>query len=317
MYTFLHQQFKVILHQYISKHDDILVAFSGGQDSLCLLGMLADLLNQEQCTIKAVYIDHQWKNNSKKHAQHVANITKFTSLPVAICQIKELALSENEARKARYKALIEYALKQNCSTIITGHNRDDHTETLIGNLLRGTGANGVTSFTAYKKLKNELSILRPLIYFTKAEITWLCRLFYLPTWSDETNHNFNLKRNRVRYELMPYMRNFLNPKMQESLANFSQLCKEDNEYIRENVLKLYIKSMHPKLLCINLEKVKKQHAILQKRVMRLYFHYHFNKGISDEIIDCILAIKKNNTQLVFRYDRLDMQIVNSWLYTYV
>lgn len=317
MYTFLHQQFKAILDQYINKHKCILVALSGGQDSLCLLKLLTDLLNQEKCKIKAIYLDHQWKNNSKKHAQHMANIAKFTSLSVAIYQIKELTLSENEARKIRYEVLIQHALKENCGIIVTGHNRDDRVETLISNLLRGTSTNGVTNFTICKKLKSKLSILRPLIHFSKAEIAWLCRLFYLPTWSDETNNNFNLKRNRIRYELVPYMRNFFNPKIQVSLAHFSQLGQEDNEYIKENTLKLYIKSRHYQFLCINLGSVKKQHLVLQKRVVRLYFYYHFNKTISEEAVKRILANKKNSSQSLSYCDMLNIQVFNDWLCTWI
>ncbi len=317
MYTFLHKQVEPVLNKYINNREHILVALSSGQDSLCLLKLLKDLVDQDRHRIKAAYIDHQWKNNSKKHAHHVANIGKFIGLPVAIYQIKRVALSENEARRIRYQILIKHALEENCSTIIIGHNRDDLIETLINNLLRGTGINGITSFTECKKAKNKLSVLRPLIYFSKIEIKWLCRLFHLPSWSDETNYNLNLKRNRARYEFIPYTQNFFNPKIKESLANFSKLCREDNEYVKENTLKLYIKSKHSKLLCINLQIIKKQHPALQKRAIRLYFYYHFNTVIKSSIVNWILTSENKYTHKEYCNSCLSLQIFNNWLYAYL
>lgn len=316
MYTFLHQKIKPVLNKHIDNYENILVALSSGPDSLCLLKLLKDLLNQHDNKIKIAYIDHQWKNNSKRHVEHVINIAKFMSLPIAIYQITQVMLSENEARKIRYQALIKQALKENCSTIIIGHNRDDLIETLISNLLRGTGVDGITSLTECKKIKYELSILRPLIHINKTEITWLCRLLYLPSWSDETNYNFNLRRNRIRHEFIPYAKSFFNPKVKESLANFSELCKEDNEYVKENALKLYIKSRHSELICINLHIIKKQHPVLQKRAIRLYFYYHFNKAIKKRIVDWILTSKSKYAQKACHINNLGLQIFNSWLYAH-
>ncbi len=299
---------------YLKSHQGILVAISGGQDSLCLLKLLTDCIDIKKNKIHTIYIDHQWKNDSKKHSQHIINMMKSIRAPAAIYQIKQLALSENEARKIRYRILIQHALRKKCSKIIMGHNSNDQIETVISNLVRGTGLDGITNFSIHKKIKDQLSIIRPLINFTKAEITWISRLFYLPVWSDETNYNLNLKRSRIRYELLPYLQNFFNPNIQQVFTNFIHLCYEDNEYIKENTIKLYMKTRHKIYAGLNLQELDKQHKTLQKRVLKLYFYYHFYKQINTKTAYWILSLNNKHKQQVFHFDGLNLQNWHGWLY---
>ena len=314
MNTFLHNKFKFNLRQHVQSGDRILVALSSGQDSLCLLQLLVDCLDGKKCTIHAVYIDHQWKNSSKKHVRHIANIMKFRKLAIAIYQIKQSLFSENKARKIRYKIMILHALKEKYDTIIAGHNANDKIETAISNLFRGTSINGISNLTVYKKVKQQLAIMRPLINFTKTEIAWLCRLFYLPIWSDETNYNLNLKRNRIRHELIPYIQNFFNPSIQNSLLNFIYLCQQDNEYIKESTVKLYIKSRHMKFISLNLEVLDKQHKALQKRVFRLYFYYCFHQQIDNKIAKWILDYNEKKENTTFYFNNIVLQRCDRWIY---
>ena len=314
MYTYLHRKFKSILDEYI-ENQAIAIALSGGQDSLCLLKLLADCTNKNQAIIQIIYIDHQWKNGSKKHAQHILNMAKFTKVPATVYQIKQPAGSENKARKIRYRILFGHASKQECKIIMTGHNSSDQIETLVGNLVRGSSLNGMTSFTMYKKINRHLSIMRPMIYFSKAEITWLCRLFYLPIWSDKTNYNLTLKRNRIRHELLPYIQNFFNPRLEQNLKSFMSLYREENEYIKENTIKLYIKSKHKYLIGMNLKIISKQHKILKKRVLRLYLYHHFNEQASDKIISWVLQSKNKPGQRFFHSSQLSLEIHKGWLYS--
>lgn len=315
MDTFLHGKFKFTICQYINTCQNLVVALSSGQDSLCLLKLLSDCLNTSKQKISIIYIDHQWKDSSKQHSQHIINISKFTQLPVAVYQMPSLAVSENEARKIRYKILIQHALKTESSTIILGHNMDDRVETLISNFLRGTGLNGIANFTTQKKVNSDLSIMRPLIHFSKAEIGWLCRLLYMPVWSDDTNYNLSLQRSRIRHELVPYIQNFFNPRIKQGLVNFSNLCDRENEYIKENTIKLYAASIHKKLISIDLEYLIKQHEVLSKRVLRLHFYYHFNTQISDRTIKWILKQEKSKQLDVLKINQLAIYKINQWLYT--
>ena len=317
MNTFLHTKFKLNLNRWLNIQSNLIIALSSGQDSLCLLKLLHDCLDKKKYNIEAIYIDHQWKNDSIEHSKHILNIIKRIKIPITIYQIKTSTISENAARKIRYKILIDHAFKKQYATIITGHNKNDQVETFLQNLIRGTSLNGITNLTIHKQISQNLTILRPLLNFTKSEIAWFCRLFYLPVWSDITNYNYYIKRNRIRHELIPYLKNYFNPNIEHIIYNFIELCQHENEYIKENTIKLYIKSMHTKLISLNLTMLKRQHYILQQRVLQLYFYYNFNKQINKNITNTILNLNTNylkTTLHSFYHSKLLIQYHNGWLY---
>lgn len=318
MNTFLHTKFKLNLNRQLNQNSSFIIAISSGQDSLCLLKLLHEYLNKKRQKAEAIYIDHQWKNDSIKHTKHILNVMRSIGIPVTIYQIKKSTISENEARKIRYKIIIQHALKKRYNIIITGHNQNDQIETLLQNLIRGSSLSGITNLTIHKKISYRLSILRPLINFTKSEITWFCRLFYLPIWSDITNYNYYIKRNRLRYELIPYLKNYFNPNIENIIHNFIVLCQNENEYIKENTIKLYTKSIHKHLISLNLVMLKKQHHTLQERVLQLFFHYNFNKQISRDITNIILNLDRNylkSSAYSLQHKKLLIQYKNGWLYT--
>lgn len=314
MHTFLHTKFQINLIQCIKKHSNFLLTLSSGQDSLCLLKLLNNYLHQYQYKIEAIYVDHQWKNDSLNHTQHIINIMRTTQIPITIYQIKQFALSENTARKIRYKIFIQHAIQKKCTAIITGHNKNDKVETILQNIIRGTSLNGITNLTLSKNLSNQISIIRPLINFSKSEIAWFCRLFYLPIWSDITNYNFRIQRNRLRYELIPYLQNYFNPQLQNLLIQFIDFCYDDHEYIKENTLKLYISSMHKKIVSVNLGKLSYQHKTLQERVIKLFFYYHFQKIVDKHLIYTILNLNGIHLTKILYSNKLIIYYHNNQIY---
>lgn len=283
MHTFLHKKFKLNFVKFLKKNEGFLIAISGGQDSLCLIKLIHECLRQDKYKFEAIYIDHQWKKDSLKHSKHIINLIHQVNIPISIYQIKHLVFSEAEARTIRYQILIQHALQNNLTNIITGHNQNDQAETLIQNLIKGSGLDGITGLTIKRKINYNLSIVRPLLDFNREEIGWFCRKFCLPIWSDTSNYNYTIQRNRMRYELLPYLQKYFNPNISESINYFLYLCIDENEYIRENSIKLYIKSKHSKLASLNLNMLQKQHYALQKRTLQIYFHYHFNKSIKKKL----------------------------------
>ncbi len=157
-------------------------------------------------------------------------------------------------------------------------------------------------------------MLRPLIDYSRDEITWLCRSLYLPVWSDITNYNFIIQRNRVRNELVPYLQNYFNPQVQKNLNKFLQFCQCEDEYITENTLKLYIKSTHKKTLRLSLKMLYKQHAALQQRVIKLFFYYHFQKQISENLANQMIILYKNNINNFIYFDKIKAYYRNGYLY---
>ena len=315
--TFLHRKFYFHLSSLNIK-SSILIAVSGGQDSLCLSHLISNYYYRQNRKIGAIYIDHQWTKNSLKHTKHIINLFKSLSIPLTVYQIKKITNSELEARRIRYQILIKHALINNYENIFTGHNNNDTIETLLNNLLRGSSLNGLTSFTITKHINKSISIARPLIHYTRNEISWFCRTLYLPTWSDITNYNYIIQRNRVRHELLPYLTNHFNPRIDYHLKKFLELCQNENEYIKENTIKLYTKSQHKTFVAINLNKIQKQHKTLQKRIVQLHFYYHFNQNIEQSTINFIIQMiqKKKYVHKINKNTYvLIIQSSNNWLYT--
>nr|YP_010728607.1 tRNA(Ile)-lysidine synthase [Phymatolithon calcareum]WEA76906.1 tRNA(Ile)-lysidine synthase [Phymatolithon calcareum] len=317
MHTFLHKKFKLNLVKLLKENKDSLIAISGGQDSLCLIKLMNDCFKHNKYKFEAVYIDHQWKSDSLQHSKHIINIAKQMNIPISIYQIKHLVFSEAEARELRYKILIQHAIQNNLKAILTGHNQNDQIETFLQHLFRSSSLDGITGLVNKRKINPELTIIRPLLIFKREEIEWFCRKLYLPVWSDTTNYNYKIQRNRLRYEVLPYLQNYFNPNINQAIHSFLNLCISDNEYLKENTIKLYIKSKHNKFIGLNLMILQKQHHALQKRTLQMYFHYHFNKSIQKKYIEeIIIMINQDKTLKSIIYsDNLIIQKNNGWLYT--
>ena len=319
-YTYLHKKFCHTL-QNIIKYNynyNILIALSGGQDSLCITQLIHNLLNKYQNKIKIeyIYIDHQWRKDSKQHIQHLINFIQSTNNNISIYEIYENTTSELEARICRYKILINHALKYNHNIIMTGHTKTDQIETFLHHLIRGTTIDGATSLNLYSKLSNQIYLLRPLINFNRHEISWLCRKYYLPIWSDSTNYKYNNQRNRIRHELIPYLRQYFNKNISESIISFINITRLDNEYLKQNTIKLYLLSIHPTNVAINYKFIYKQHKALRYRTIQLFFYYHFNTLLNLKILQSIiLYIHQNNyNHYQIQWNNFYINIYNNWLY---
>nr|WCH56270.1 lysidine synthase [Hypnea sp.] len=275
MSTYINQKFNQKFNRFLLTHrlNSILVAISGGQDSLCLIKLLEDFQkkNSKKLTITYIYIDHQWRTDSYQQINHLINIIKKTNQKITIYQIDRPVHSEVQAREIRYKILIKHAIQYKDTHIITAHTQTDKTETCLQHIIRGTSINGITSFNEYRKFEKQIYIYRPLLEFTRTDINWLCRKLYLPIWSDITNYKYKISRNRLRYELIPYINKYLTSNIDKRINNFLEISFLENEYIKQNAIKLYLYSRHNTNIALNYELICSQHIALQMRVLQIFF----------------------------------------------
>lgn len=293
-----------------------LVALSGGQDSMCIARLIKDYWSDH--ILHAVYIDHQWRRDSQTHIKHLINITKKMGINLTIYQIKQGYFTESQARKIRYQILLKHAIEKKCSLIITGHHNNDRIETLIYNLLKGTNPLTFSHFKHIKKLHTNIAMVKPLINFSKSEINWLCRFFHLPVWSDTTNYNYNSQRNQLRYELMPYLKNYFNPQIEKYVNLFLTKVDSNNQYLEECIIKLYIRSQHPLFIAINYNFLCDQHIILQQKLIRLFFYYNYKYIVSKNTINNLLqniVLSKKQHIYLSSIHILHLELKNHWLYT--
>nr|YP_010336419.1 tRNA(Ile)-lysidine synthase [Goniotrichopsis reniformis]UNJ14825.1 tRNA(Ile)-lysidine synthase [Goniotrichopsis reniformis] len=247
----------------------ILIGLSGGKDSLCLLKILKDLTPLYKWHISVVHCDHNWREDSLKNVERVYNWTTKGTFTLYLANNQSLLTTEDKTRSWRYYLFLTIAVKFDYSLLFTAHNLNDKVETVIYNLFRGTGIDGLTTLSYPKQVSSNITICRPLITLTADDILAFCRYYYLPVWSDITNFNLYHKRNRLRQDVIPYIKKFFNPKLIISLSNISNLLELQMNYIYHRAYEIYVKIKHPSYIGINIIQYSNLHKIMQITIIKI------------------------------------------------
>ena len=276
LWTHLHAQLDRTLRSrhLLERNQRLLVAVSGGQDSLCLIKLLLDLQSKWGWQLGIAHCDHRWRPDSEANAIHVEQLAKTWGIPF-YCKTAEQSLkSEAAARQWRYQALSAIALAKGYNCIVTGHTASDRAETLLYNLIRGSGADGLQALTWRRLLTSELVVVRPLLEIARAETAQFCQDVKLAVWFDSTNQDLKYARNRIRHELLPYLQNHFNPQVENALAQTAELLQAEVEYLELAAHQLLEKAgesplaPHTLPLKINRRVLQTAPLALQRRVMR-------------------------------------------------
>nr|YP_009293689.1 tRNA(Ile)-lysidine synthase [Rhodymenia pseudopalmata]AOM64371.1 tRNA(Ile)-lysidine synthase [Rhodymenia pseudopalmata] len=318
MKTYIHKQFNSILKTY--HVNSMLIAVSGGQDSLCLIKLTEDFIRLHKITadIEYIYIDHQWRQDSIYQAQHLVSHISQRKCNLSIYQIKNLTFSELDARHLRYQIIIGHAKKHRLSTVITAHTVTDAVETFIQKIIRGSSLDSATGLNMQRKISGKIQVIRPLIKFSRAELNWFCRKFFLPTWSDTTNYYHNINRNRLRHELIPYIKKYYSCSIENNLSKLINNYIIDNDYIKQNTIKLYLLNRHKFSIAINHKIIQKQHLALKIRILQMFFYHNFNKCLSNnklyKLINIINKVGIESNLYTLKWKSMAVKISNKWIY---
>ncbi len=217
----------------LSPGDRVLVAVSGGPDSVCLLSVLHALAKELDLTLHVAHLDHMFRGEeSADEARFVAGLAKKFDLPATVEKIdvpafcRERGLSSQEgAREARYGFLRRVADDAGFTHIATGHTADDQAETFLMRLMRGAGVSGLAAIPPKRD-----SIIRPLIAVTREEVIGYLQSNSLDYKTDPSNLKPVYTRNRIRLEILPVLKRF-NPRIVETLSSEAALLREENEAV--------------------------------------------------------------------------------------
>jgi tRNA(Ile)-lysidine synthase len=233
-WTPLHAQVHQTLRsrQLLPNEQAMLIAVSGGQDSLCLAQLLIDLQPKWNWQLGIVHADHRWRTDSAANAAHVAQLAANWKLPFYQCIANPPPGSEAAARQWRYQQFAELATEQGYSRLVTGHTASDRAETLLYNLMRGSGADGLQALAWQRPLMAGLDcqVVRPLLEVTRSQTGQFCQKRRLPIWHDTTNQDPRYARNRIRLDLLPYLASF-NPRVEATLAQTAELLQAEVDYL--------------------------------------------------------------------------------------
>jgi tRNA(Ile)-lysidine synthase len=244
--------------------DNILVACSGGADSLALAWTSQVVTKRIGLNLIAVIIDHQLIKESSQVAQEAKK--KCEDFGIEKVVIKQIQVKDDNdgleaaARKSRYEAFEELVNEFNAKAVLLAHTQDDQAETMLMRLTRGSGAK---SLSAMKEVSGKY--LRPFLHIRKQVLVDALEKENISYWQDPANTNYKFLRAKVRHELMPKLIEVLGDSAIDSLDRTSELLKEDNEALESIALESYEK-LNKELKVQDLEKLA---AAIRKRVIKI------------------------------------------------
>ncbi|HIK46430.1 MAG TPA: tRNA lysidine(34) synthetase TilS [Leptolyngbyaceae cyanobacterium M65_K2018_010] len=291
----VHRQVKA--RQLFPPAASILVAVSGGQDSIALLKLLQDLQPKWHWSLQVAHCDHRWRPDSQANAAFVQDLCHQWHLPCRVAIADRVTKTEAEARQWRYATLGALAQENHCTSIATGHTASDRAETLLYNLVRGGGSDGLQALAWQRPLnpqKAEIGLVRPLLGLTRQQTAEFCQRFRLPIWADSTNQDLAYARNRLRLEVMPYLRDHFNPQVDRTLAQTAELLAAEVDYLDQSAQALYATVVQggseTSPWRIHRLPLKTAHPALQRRVLRRVLQQVMATQVSFEAVEKLVAL---------------------------
>ena len=288
-------------YNLIQKNDKIVLGVSGGPDSMCLLDCLFCLKNDLCINLVVAHVNHMIRKEAEEETKYVQQYCKKNGIPcfVKYANINKMAEeqklgTEEMGRKVRYDFFEEIAKKTGADKIATAHTASDNAETVLMNILRGSGTSGLKGIETKNK-----KYIRPLRECERIEIETYCEEKKLNPKIDQSNFENIYTRNKIRNELIPYLQKNFNPNIVQGINRLSDLAKEDDEYFRKIVAEEYetLKiGENEKEIILDLKKFNNLPKVIKGRLLL----YTINKlvgttqGIEKVHIEDVIKLCQNN-----------------------
>lgn len=269
----------VIENNLIQNGDKVLVALSGGPDSVCLLNILYNLRDFFDIEIGAAHVNHMLRGEEALEDEEYARKlcedlgVTFFSKRIDINKIsKENNISHELAgREERYKFFQVISEEKGYNKIAVAHNSNDQAETVLMNMMRGAGIEGLCGIRS----KREGGIIRPILCLSREEIEDYCEINNLNPRIDKSNLENIYSRNKVRLDILPYMKKNFNKDIVETINRMTNLLQIDNDFIEKecnNIYKKYCTS-NKKNIIISKEAFSIERAILTRLIKKSFIEF--------------------------------------------
>ncbi|HEU5181497.1 MAG TPA: tRNA lysidine(34) synthetase TilS [Candidatus Polarisedimenticolia bacterium] len=264
--------------------ESVLVAVSGGSDSVALLHLYARLRNESPFPLGAAHLNHAVRGSeSDEDERFVAELARRLQVPLHTARLAPQALEgkgegwEAAARKARYQFLREIAAQVGASRVAMGHTKDDQAETVLMRLLRGSGRRGLGGIHPAV----EGVFIRPLLGFTKQELAGYLQERGEIWREDSSNRSRANLRSRIRHDLIPALRGEFNPDLVDTLARTAEVFREEDDYLAsvtaEIARRLIRSESHS--LSLGIPALRALPAALRRRLLRSFVEQAFSPGL--------------------------------------
>lgn len=281
----IYQAFKrqVLRKGLIKPGDHVLLAYSGGPDSTCLLDLLTRLRQEISFTLSLGHLNHGLRAAARKDEAFVNEMARRFHLPLVIKRVNVRSYArqhrlnlEEAGRLLRYSFLEETGQRLGANKIATAHTMDDQAETFLLRLLRGAGPQGLSGVFPVVEAK----VVRPLLDFQRHQIEAYLRSRHLPFRVDESNLDRRYRRNRVRLELIPYLKKEFEPKIVPLLATTAEILREEEDYWAtiENEYALRVIKRGNNAYFLDGQSLSALHPALARRLIRRFLRLLRSSG---------------------------------------
>jgi tRNA(Ile)-lysidine synthase len=207
--------------------ESVLVACSGGPDSVALAGALHAVAPQLRLSLRLAYVNHATRPSALQDECIVAALAAAFELPLDVVRLTEPPQGEAGLRDARYAALAERAAAGGCSSIAVGHHAEDQSETVLLALFRGSGPAGLEGMRSRRPVQNGVELVRPLLRTAPSALLAYCQASGLPYAIDPSNDDAGFRRNAVRTALAALRPLF--PGLDAAVARAADLTGDERE----------------------------------------------------------------------------------------
>lgn len=299
-------------YKLINENDRIVIGVSGGPDSICILHVLNSLKEKLKIQIYVAHINHMIREEADSETKYVQEFCEKIGVDCFVKKIdvieyaKKCKIGTEEAgRFIRYNFFDEVAKKVSANKIVTAHNSNDKAETVLLNILRGSGLSGLKGIEPIRDNK----YIRPLIETERKDIEEYCAKNNLKPKIDKTNLESIYKRNKVRNDLIPYIQKEFNPNFLKTINRLSEVATEENEYMEkiaeqtfneilaeENISSSHYEANYQNQITLDLKKFNNLELVIKRRVIL----YTISKVVGNTIgiekvnIDEIIKLCNNN-----------------------
>ena len=280
----------------IGASDGIVVGFSGGADSAALLHFLA--VDMRLCSrITALHVNHMLRGDDAERDERFcrdfcsARGIAFEAVHINIAEISGGVAVEETARNERYRALTDCAARHGAKYIALAHTETDNAETLIFNIVRGSGLKGACGIPSSRPC-GDFTIIRPLLTCTRAETEEYCRENGIEYVTDATNSDTHYTRNFIRHEILPRLRR-INPAAEDSLGSLCALLSCDSDFIEGEAERFFASLADGRTAAI--AALAELHEAVRTRVLARMYHAAGGGDIDSRHIRAVCDIMRGGT----------------------
>lgn len=266
----------------VEEGDKVLLAVSGGADSICMLNLFAEIAPKLKLELYVAHLNHMLRGSeSEADAKYVESLCLKLGIKAVTgernakaYQQKHRLSPEEAAREVRYEFLAETAENLGVDTIAIGHTQSDNSETILMNILRGTGICGLQGLKAVSTRnfngKARIKLIKPLLSVSREETAEYCDFYNLNPRIDSTNKTFEATRNKIRLKLLPELKNY-NPSIEKCFLRLAETSADDLDYISKQAktVKQDIVKLEEDKVVIDKKEFSNLHKALQRQVLRL------------------------------------------------